>query len=78
MSETISLEPLLSTEEAAQILKLSPSWLAKARMRGDGPDYIQIGRAIRYSRTGLLQFSAKQTRKTKTENSVRKREGTTD
>jgi hypothetical protein len=78
MSETISLEPLLSTEEAAQILKLSPSWFAKARMRGDGPDYIQIGRAIRYSRTGLLQFSAKQTRKTTNRKLRKKKGGTTD
>jgi hypothetical protein len=28
---------LLTTEEAADLLRLSTSWLAKARMRGDGP-----------------------------------------
>jgi hypothetical protein len=34
----------------------SLSWLAKARMRGDGPPFIKIGRAIRYSETTLLQW----------------------
>ncbi len=63
MSETISLEPLLSTEEAAQVLNVSPSFLAKARMRGNGPEFIEIGRAIRYSRLALSQFMAERTRK---------------
>ena len=40
---------LLTPKEAAQLLKVSESWLAKARMRGDGPPFIKIGRAIRYS-----------------------------
>ena len=36
---------LRTPKEAAQFLKLSTSWLAKARMRGDGPPYIKFGRA---------------------------------
>ena len=36
------LEPLLLPEEAAEILKLSASWLAKARMDGTGPGVRQI------------------------------------
>jgi predicted DNA-binding transcriptional regulator AlpA len=75
MSETIPLEPLLSTEEAAQILDVSPSWLAKARMRGDGPEYVQIGRAIRYSRTSLLRFMAERTRKTTNKRKSHKKKG---
>jgi predicted DNA-binding transcriptional regulator AlpA len=47
-------ERLLTTSEAASLLRLSPSWLAKARMRGDGPPYIKLGRSIRYSQTALL------------------------
>jgi hypothetical protein len=31
---------LLRPKEAAKLLKVSTSWLAKARMRGDGPPYI--------------------------------------
>ena len=48
---------LLTPKEAAKLLKVSLSWLAKARMRGDGPSYIQIGRAIRYSEAALIQWT---------------------
>jgi len=37
-------------------LKVSLSWLAKARMRGDGPPYICVGRSIRYAETALIQW----------------------
>jgi predicted DNA-binding transcriptional regulator AlpA len=48
--------PLLTAKEASVRLKVSPSWLAKARMRGDGPPYICIGRSIRYAETALIQW----------------------
>ncbi len=38
---------LLTSKEAAAELKVSESFLAKARMRGTGPAFIQIGRAVR-------------------------------
>ena len=47
---------LLTPKEAARILKVSLSWLAKARMRGDGPAYMRIGRSIRYTEASLLQW----------------------
>ena len=47
---------LLTPKEAAKLLKVSLSWLAKARMRGDGPAYIRVGRSIRYSEAALLQW----------------------
>jgi predicted DNA-binding transcriptional regulator AlpA len=47
---------LLTSKEAAQLLRVSLSWLAKARMRGDGPPYIEIGRSIRYAEAGLIQW----------------------
>jgi predicted DNA-binding transcriptional regulator AlpA len=51
------LGKLLTAREAAAWLGLSVSWLAKARMRGDGPPYILIGgRAVRYSEVALLQW----------------------
>jgi predicted DNA-binding transcriptional regulator AlpA len=49
-------ERLLTARDAANLLRLSPSWLAKARMRGDGPPYVKLGRAIRYTETGILQW----------------------
>ena len=40
---------LLTPKEAVAILKVSLSWLAKARMRGEGPPFVRIGRCVRYS-----------------------------
>ena len=42
--------------DAANFLRLSLSWLAKARMRGDGPPYVKLGRAIRYREGALVQW----------------------
>ena len=53
---SLQLSPLLTPKEAAVRLKVSLSWLAKARMRGDGPPYICIGRSIRYSEAALIQW----------------------
>jgi predicted DNA-binding transcriptional regulator AlpA len=47
---------LLTAKDAATVLKLSLSWLAKARMRDDGPPYIKIGKSIRYSEAALLEW----------------------
>jgi hypothetical protein len=47
---------LLTPKESARLLKVSSSWLAKARMRGDGPPYIRIGRSIRYAEAALIQW----------------------
>jgi hypothetical protein len=43
-------ERLPSPIEAADFLGLSLSWLAKARLRCDGPRFVKIGRAVRRSR----------------------------
>jgi len=56
MSDATPLEPLLSPEETAKILSVSTSWLAKARMTGEGPEFVKIGRAIRYRMSSLLKF----------------------
>ena len=54
--QQIDLSPLLTAKEAGVLLKVSLSWLAKARMRGDGPPYICVGRSIRYAETALIQW----------------------
>jgi len=51
-----STDRLLTPNEAAEFLRVSISWLAKARMRGDGPPYVKIGRAIRYPESALHQW----------------------
>jgi predicted DNA-binding transcriptional regulator AlpA len=47
---------VLTAKEAGARLKVSLSWLAKARMRGDGPPYIRIGRSVRYAEAALMQW----------------------
>jgi predicted DNA-binding transcriptional regulator AlpA len=49
-------ERLLTARDAANLLRLSASWLAKARMRGDGPPYVKLGRSIRYTEAGILEW----------------------
>ena len=39
---------MLTPKEFAKAHKVSPSWLAKARKRGDGPPFVRFGRSIRY------------------------------
>lgn len=39
---------LLTVSEAARWAKVSDSFLNKARLTGDGPKFIRLGRAIRY------------------------------
>ena len=56
MSRETGFPILLTPQEAAKLLKVSLSWLAKARMRGDGPPYMNVGRSIRYTETGLLHW----------------------
>jgi predicted DNA-binding transcriptional regulator AlpA len=58
---TIGAE-LLTPREAAAFLRLSSSWLAKARMRGDGPPFLKVGRSIRYSRAALVKWLNSQLR----------------
>jgi predicted DNA-binding transcriptional regulator AlpA len=44
---------LLTPKETAARLKVSTSWLAKARMTGDGPPYIKFGKSVRYTEAAL-------------------------
>ena len=55
-TSTGSFASLLTPVEAAELLKVSLSWLAKARMRGDGPPFVKVGRSIRYMEAVLLQW----------------------
>jgi predicted DNA-binding transcriptional regulator AlpA len=56
VARAISIDPLLTPRAAAELLSVSESWLAKARMRGDGPPYVKVGRAVRYAQAAVLQW----------------------
>ena len=47
---------LLEPNEAAAFLKVSLSWLAKARATNDVPPFMRIGRCVRYSKAALLRW----------------------
>jgi hypothetical protein len=53
---------LLKPKEAAAFLKVSISWMAKARATNGGPPFVQIGRCVRYSRVALLRWLKSQER----------------
>jgi predicted DNA-binding transcriptional regulator AlpA len=53
MPEISSPETLLDTAAAARRLGVSSSFLAKARMKGVGPRYRKLGRAVRYAHADL-------------------------
>jgi predicted DNA-binding transcriptional regulator AlpA len=53
---------LLEPNEAAAFLKVSLSWLAKARAAGEGPPFIRIGRCVRYNKAALLRWLKSQER----------------
>ena len=57
-----SFERLLTPSETAKSLGVSLSWLAKSRLRGDGPRYIKIGRAVRYSESARRDYLKARTR----------------
>jgi hypothetical protein len=56
VAETLAPETLLNTSAAAKRLGVSQSFLAKARMRGDGPRYRKLRRAVRYAPADLDHY----------------------
>ena len=48
-----ALEPLLTTAEAAEIVRISQAHLEKLRIYGRGPRFVRLGRAVRYRHEDL-------------------------
>lgn len=48
--------PLLCEKEVAPILRVSVSWLQKARVRGTGPHFVKIGRKVLYPLCAVQAF----------------------
>lgn len=47
---------LVTTEEAAQLLKLAPGTLCNMRVQRLGPPFVRLGRAVRYRVQNLLEY----------------------
>ncbi len=67
LSASSSNLELLTPKETAALLRVSLSWLAKARMSGEGPPYMLFGRSVRYSKTALLQWMKSRNRQSTSE-----------
>lgn len=50
------MEKYLNEKQTAELLGISTSWLRNARCNGNGPGYITIGRAVRYSWGELMRW----------------------
>jgi hypothetical protein len=55
-SKSIDPDKLYPPKTTAEILNMSTSWLAKSRLRGDGPRYIKIGRSVKYEGRDLIEY----------------------
>jgi predicted DNA-binding transcriptional regulator AlpA len=49
-------QTILTPKQAAAVLNLSTSWLAKQRLKGGGPPYIKMGGAVRYNASILQEW----------------------
>ncbi|MDO8420690.1 MAG: helix-turn-helix domain-containing protein [Parvibaculum sp.] len=54
-------EPLLTEIQAAEFLNLSPRTLQAWRIKGGGPCFARLGRAVRYRQADLNQWLDAQT-----------------
>jgi hypothetical protein len=54
--KTIEPDKLYPPKTAAELLDMSTSWLAKARLHGDGPHYIKLGRSVKYEGRDLIEY----------------------
>jgi hypothetical protein len=61
------IETLLTPIQAAAVLQIKPNTLAKWRVTGEGPSFIHIGRAVRYSVREIARFIDGQTRRSTSE-----------
>ncbi|WP_291848738.1 response regulator [Bradyrhizobium sp.] len=50
-------DSLLTAKDAAEVLKVAPSWLAKARKSNEGPPYVRVGRSVRYRPADLTRWA---------------------
>ena len=56
LAKASTIDPLLHPRDAARMLSVSTSWLAKSRLAATGPRYVKIGRAVRYPESSVREF----------------------
>jgi len=66
-SVTALIDQLLTPPQTGNLLGVSDSWLAKARLRGDGPRYVKVGRSVRYPKLYVQDYLRLRTRNSTSE-----------
>lgn len=61
---------LLSTQDAAKVVGLSPQTLAILRVEGGGPRYVKLGRSVRYDPADLAAWVEANKRASTSENTA--------
>jgi predicted site-specific integrase-resolvase len=62
LAPRVSLQ-LLTADEVSNMLQIEPQTLAKWRCEGTGPEFIRVGRTIRYTIEAVRDFLAARTGK---------------
>jgi hypothetical protein len=57
----MTIDTLLTPEEAGKKVRRSTAWPARARHERAGPPFIRVGRLIRYPAEGLERWLAERT-----------------
>lgn len=57
------MEEVMTEAQAAEVLKIKHSTLAKLRKEGKGPPYAMVGGSIRYIREDLIHWVRSQQRR---------------
>jgi excisionase family DNA binding protein len=56
------VDPLLTVQEVAEVLRCSVSAMNKWRLIGSGPRFVYVGTRVRYRRADVLAYVAARTR----------------
>ncbi len=59
-------EPLLTTQQAAWLLRISRKTLERMRVEDRGPRFVKLGRCVRYRQRNLLTWITINTHQTST------------
>lgn len=52
----LNTDPLLKSDDAAGYIGVNPKSLSNTRSKGEGPDYIKVGRLVRYRQSALDRY----------------------
>ena len=65
MTEHRNINPdqLLTEKEVAGLICITQRALQNWRLRGGGPEFVKIGRSVRYQRSDVMQFINERKRK---------------